>query len=46
MKQYKKKKSIIVTETGAAVMAKVLRAGTVLNETKNFYHVPPDVVTS
>lgn len=46
MKQYKIKQSIIVTETGAAVMAKVIKKGTTLYENKNFYHLEQEAITS
>lgn len=46
MKQYKIKQSIIVTETGAAVMAKVIKAGTTLYEKSNYYSLEQDAITT
>jgi len=39
MKQYKLKQPIVVTETGAAVKARVIKRDTVIYEKANFYHV-------
>lgn len=46
MKQYKLKQSIVVTETGAAVMAKVIKKDTVIYEKTNFYELEQQTVTS
>lgn len=46
MKQYKIKQSIIVTETGAAVMAKVIKQGTILYEKTNSYTLEQEAITT
>lgn len=46
MKSYKLKQSIVVTETGAAVMAKVIKVGTTLYEKSNYYSLEQDAITT
>jgi hypothetical protein len=46
MKRYKLKQSIVVTETGAAVMAKVIKKDTTLYEKTNHYTLEQDAITT
>jgi hypothetical protein len=46
MKQYKVRQPLLVTETGAAVMAKVIKKDTVLYEGKNFYTLEQETITT
>lgn len=46
MKSYKLKQSIVVTETGAAVMAKVIKKDTTIYEKRNFYELEQNTITS
>lgn len=46
MKAYKLKQSIPVTETGAAVMVKVIKKGTTIYESTNFYQLEQDTITT
>jgi hypothetical protein len=46
MKQYKLKQSIVVTETGAAVMVKVIKKDTIVYEGKNFYTLDQNPITT
>lgn len=46
MKSYKLKHWVIVTETGAAVMAKVLKEGAILYEKTNHYTLEQEAITT